>query len=73
MSTEGNRCFGLVITGVEGEVSVGEGVWGLISVHSKCIWLDVEVEAHASNNWIGCNFKPFKARTIMMSTKNGFL
>ena len=34
------------------------------------LWLDVEEETTASNDWIGCNFKPFRGHTFMTVTKN---
>ena len=65
MPTESNRSFGLVISGL------GEGGAGGCSLRqSKCIWFDVELEIPASNNGIGCNFRPFRGHKFMTSTKN---
>ena len=33
-------------------------------------YLNVEEETTASNDWIGCNLKPFRDRTFMMATKD---
>ena len=46
------------------------GGWGLFSMYSKYIWLDVEEETAASSNYIGFNFKAFRGYIFMMSTKN---
>ena len=72
MPAEGNRCFsGLVISGVE----LGEGGGGEVEgcyVHfqkESDLWLDVEEETTISNDWIGCNFEPFKYHTFMTARK----
>ena len=52
------------------EVSGGRGL-GLLSMQSKCCmyvsdwWLDVEEKTTASNDCIGCNFKPFRGYKFM--------
>ena len=33
-------------------------------------YLNVEEETTASNDWIGCNLKPFRDHTFMMATKD---
>ena len=66
--TESNRCFGLVVSGLGGGGSWGSLVCSLW--RPKCVWLDIEEETTASNNWIGCNFKPFTGQTFVTSTKN---
>ena len=39
-------------------------------MYTKRIWVDVEEETAASNNYVGFNFKPFRGYIFMMSTKN---
>ena len=34
-------------------------------MHVSAWWLDVEEKTAASNDWIGCNFKPFRGHTFM--------
>ena len=63
--TKSNRSFRFVISG-EGE----EGARGWFLRQLKSIWLEVKEETIASNNWVGCNFKPFRGHTFMTSTKN---
>ena len=71
MSTESNTCFDLVISGIERWVSGGvTGGCSLCSEDISGLWLDVEEETAASNDWIGCNFKPIKGHTFMTATKN---
>ena len=69
MPTESKRYFVLVISGVGERVSEGGEGLGLFSTQSKCFWLVVEEETTASNNWNGCNFKPFMGHTFVMFTK----
>ena len=62
MGTESNRCFGLIISGVGRGVEWGSD-WGGCSLpyqNVSGLWFDIEEETTASNNCIGCNFKPFK-------------
>ena len=64
MSTESNRFFGLVTSGVGERGARSCSLW-----KSKYAWLDVKEQTTASNNWIDCNFKPFKGHKFMTSTK----
>ena len=71
MQTESNTCFGLVISQLGKEMSGG---WaGSCSVRSQNVsglWFDVEEETATSNDWISCNFKPFRSHTFMTTTKD---
>ena len=67
---ESNRCFvwSWQWSGERSEWGKGRG---LLSMQSKCCmyvsdwWLDVKEKATASNDCIGCNFKPFRCYTFM--------
>ena len=63
MPNENNRPFGWFRSSV-GWRKEGCSLW-----HSKCVWLDVEEENTDFNNWIGCNFEPFRTDTFITSTK----
>ena len=67
----------LEVTGPLVWLSVDWGEWGAGVVGcmftvavAVSIWIDVEEETATSNNWIGCNFKPFRGQTFMTITKN---
>ena len=68
--------FGHQCSGERGESMGGvggDGVVGVFSLHSQNIfglWLDVEEETIASNDWIGCNLNSFRSHTFMTVTKN---
>ena len=65
MPTKSNRSFRFVISG-EGEEGAGD--WFLRQL--KSIWLEAKEATITSNNWVGCNFKPFRGHAFMTSTKN---
>ena len=47
---------------------VGDGGAGgccLRNQNVSGLWLNVEEETSASNDWIGCTFKPFKGHTYI--------
>ena len=52
---------------------MGKGLWVVRYLCSQNVsgwYLNVEEETIASNDWIGCNLKPFRDHTFMMATKD---
>ena len=54
----------------EGEGVVDAGGCFLCGQNVSDVWVDVEEETTASNDWIGCNVKPFRIYSFMTATKN---
>ena len=50
----------------------GAGSCSLCNQNVSSLWFDVEKEITASNDSIGCNFKPYRGHTFMTTENDQF-